>query len=193
MFFTSLVRSGTVTHTRLNTSSYLDHLQLFNVQRERQRRLLTCFIQSKGRGWRGATRSDEEPEISEHLHLRRTSCRKRIEDKKKQWWQQITIFSVHKQQSSIIKLLNIHFPGCSVSKLKQLTSSSVGLIDICQKRKRFTWRSSWRFLHRGSVHAQRANLQPSISSVVTFTLKSQKLRGESRCWTKAERRDLDVC
>lgn len=67
------------------------------------------------------------------LHIIKTPREK----KKEQWCQQINVcFNVHKQQSSIIEVLNIHFPGRSVSKLKQLTSS-VGLIDICQK-----WKSS---------------------------------------------------
>lgn len=77
---------------------------------------------------------------SQHnFFLLRPAYYKNAEGKKKkeQWCQQINVcFNVHKQQSSIIEVLNIHFPGRSVSKLKQLTSS-VGLIDICQK-----WKSS---------------------------------------------------
>lgn len=80
------------------------------------------------------------------------------DEKKEQWCQQINVcFNVHKQQSSIIEVLNIHFPGRSVSKLKQLTSS-VGLIDICQKWKssqteqRFTWQRSKHHSSLTSTH-----------------------------------------
>lgn len=88
------------------------------------------------------------------LHIIKTPREK----KKEQWCQQINVcFNVHKQQSSIIEVLNIHFPGRSMSKLKQLTSS-VGLIDICQKWKssqteqRFTWQCSKHHSSLTSTH-----------------------------------------